>query len=165
MAGASVCAECGAKLVGGLRYTHAGKTYCYACHTRLVDRLKVEEAAKNKLYEYIRGLFSIRELPPDVSASIDRALAKGVSAEDIRLTLYFYYEICGHPRGSASQVPFVIRDHMEMAKAYEREAQRLREVNDDAQIGTTAPRTVVVTHADLANDRRVNKPKYKIEDL
>lgn len=165
MAGGSVCAECGAKIVGGLRYTHAGKTYCYACHTKLVDRLKTEEAAQNELYEYIRGLFSIPELPPDVSAAISKNLAKGISPHDIRLALYFYYEIGGHPRGSTSQIPFVIRDQLEAARAYEKEERRLREINDGKQIGTIAPRTVTVTRADLVNDRRVGKPKYKIEDL
>lgn len=70
------CSACGKKILNGLVYTHNGKAFCYECYQKMQQELAVAEEQKQQLFNYIKQLFSLGELPPDTVNVVEKELSK-----------------------------------------------------------------------------------------
>lgn len=160
----NVCNSCGAKITG-LKYTYNGKVYCYTCYQSIQEELLKAEQDKQELYNYIKQLFVIAEIPEDVVVGIDRELANGKKLKGIKNTLWYYYEVEAHICSNVSNVTYVIRDQYENARNYVREINKLKEINKNIDIDVPV-RKIVIKKSELdAQNNTKKKINYNIEDL
>lgn len=162
--GNSVCNSCGNKITG-LKYTYEGKSYCQACYQNIQQELLKTEQEKDELYNYIKQLFVISELPSDLVAGIDRELFNGKKIKGIKNTLWYYYEVNGHPCTNINSVIYTIRDQYENARNYVIQTKKIIEQNQTVNLDVP-PNVIVIKKSDL-DAQNNNRPKinYKIEDL
>lgn len=161
----TACSACGCKIANGMKYNYGGKQYCFDCYQKLQEQLLQEDEGKKELYDYIKKLFSLSEVPEDVILGIDREIAKGKKLRGIYLTIHYYYEIEEHARKNITQILYIIRDYYEAAKQYEASVRELEKVNDKVDL-TPRTRKIRLKPEDL--NKKTNppqKPKYSIEDL
>ena len=158
------CSRCKKKILNGLSYTYRGQAFCYDCYQEKQKELLAAEDEQQVLYNYIKQLFSVSELPNDVLTGINKEVAKGKKYKGMRLTLHYYYEVMENARGSIDVVPYVIRDQYDNARQYEEEVARVRKINEEIDLSNPPKRTIVITSTDLSNSRQ-RKKKCDISDL
>ena len=162
MAKSATCSRCGLKILNGLTYNCNGKTFCFNCYTIANQELETIEQERQKLYQYIRQLFSLSEVPEEIIVMINREVARGKKYKGIRLTIRYYYEILEYPHSDFTLLPWVVASQYENARAYEAEVNRVRKVNEGVDL-TPKIRTIQLTPSDLTNHRK--KKSCNIEDL
>lgn len=165
MTKAATCSRCGKKILNGLAYTHNGKAFCYECFKNMQADLLATEEEKTKLYQYIKKLFSLTELPSDTINSISKEIGKGRTYSEIQSTLYYYYEIMENKRSSIDYLPFIIKDQYENACNYKKEVAELKKVNEQVDLSHTKKRTIVLSQSDLKKQNPHKKKSYNISDL
>lgn len=158
----SRCEKCGTLLVGTAFREIEGKKYCEKCYRELVAEKKNFDNALQDLYNYIKEVFGITEIPPDIAGAVmrqityDRAKPRGLKA-----TIWYYYKVLGNtPR--IEWLSRVLKDQYGKAQEYFVEQRSIREKNMKTNI-CVEPRVVVIPR-DNINKKR-NKPKYRMEDL
>lgn len=159
------CSACGKKILNGLVYTHNGKAFCYECYQKMQQELAVAEEQKQQLFNYIKQLFSLGELPPDTVNVVEKELSKEKTIQEIHDVLYYYYEIMARPRGSLNAIPFVLKEQYENAMKYFKEAAKLKEINEGIDLSNPTAVTITMSREDLSNPARKRKLKYDISDL
>ena len=159
------CSVCGKKILNGLVYTHNGKAFCYECYQKMQQELAVAEEQKQQLFNYIKQLFSLGELPPDTVMAVEKELSRERTAQEIHDVLYYYYEIMARPRGSLNAIPFVLKEQYENAMKYFKEAATLNEINEGIDLSNATTITITMAREDLSSPVRKRKPKYDISDL
>ena len=158
----NVCSECGGRIVG-LNYSSGGKNYCQKCFDKLTAVLSSQEAEKQELLNYIREVFQVADVPPDVVSSISREIKYGKTTKGIRSTIKYYYFIEGNPPVNIASLPYVIQDQYEIARAYAKRTKEVKEKNKDIDL-TTETINIKINPRDL--DRKNQKKiAYNIEDL
>lgn len=159
-----ICNSCGNKITG-LKYTYEGKQYCQSCYQVIQQELLKTEQEKNELYNYIKQLFAVSEVPADLVSSIDRELFNGKKINGIKTTLKYYYQIMGHACNNINTVIFTIRDQYENARNYMLNIAKIIEQNKTVDLNVPA-RTVTLKKSELETQQS-NKTKinYNIEDL
>ena len=159
------CSVCGKKILNGLVYTHNGKAFCYECYQKMQQELAVAEEQKQQLFNYIKQLFSLGELPSDTVMAVEKELSRERTAQKIHDVLYYYYEIMARPRGSLNAIPFVLKEQYENAMKYFKEAAKLKEINEGVDLSNPTTITITLSREDLNSPTRKRKPKYDIGDL
>lgn len=153
------CAKCGNKIITNVR-KYQGNIYCDHCYELVMEEAQRNEEEKQKLYAFIKELFSIQELPELAIYIIDKALREGKKLSGIRGTLNYYYNIKGHSPDNIAMVGTVIQTEYENACKYYEEARRIQKINEDIDLNVD-PVTVIVKST--TNKRK--KPNYDIGDL
>ena len=159
MASAIKCTLCGNKIIGNIR-RYQGNNYCDHCYEVVMEEAQRNEDEKQKLYAFIREIFSVTELPELVIYIIDKALKEGRKLSGIRGTLNYYYNILGKPADNILSIGQIIQFEYENACKYYENARRIQKANEKVNLDVP-PVTVVVKST--KNTRK--KPKYKMEDL
>ena len=160
----STCNSCGNKITG-LKYTYEGKSYCQSCYQIIQQELLKTEQEKDDLYNYIKQLFGISEVPGDLISGIDRELFNGKKINGIKQTLKYYYQTTGHPCNNIGSVIYVIRDQYENARNYLINTIKIVEQNKIVNLDVPA-RTIQIKKSELdAQDKIKKKINYNIEDL
>ena len=156
-----ICRGCQQHIVG-MQYGYNGATYCAKCFQQLQERLSSEEGDRKTLYDTIRRIFNVTEIPDEVISAINREVKAGHKMTGLTATLRYYYDLEGHvPTGVYSAIP-VFREQYENARRYAREIARVAEHNQTVELDVP-PVTVTVTPDSLAPIR--SRPLIKIEDL
>lgn len=153
MASSNVCACCGKQLIGQKR-KYNGEFLCAECYKEKMEQEIRFQEAKGKLYDYIKGLFGLNECPDEVVYTIDKALRDGKKLKGIRNTLWYYYEVMGHPTDNYNYLSKVIREQYENAREFFKEQEEVKKKN--AQVDLHNLETVVV---------KIPAPKKKKKDL
>ena len=159
------CSVCGKKILNGLVYTHNGKAFCYECYQKMQQELAVAEEQKQQLFNYIKQLFSLGELPPDTVMAVEKELSRERTAQEIHDVLYYYYEIMARPRGSLNAIPFVLKEQYKNSMKYFKEAAKLKEINEGIDLSNPTTVTITMSREDLSSPARKRKLKYDISDL
>lgn len=129
------CQECGKKIVGQ-PHKCGSKMVCGSCYVKYQDSLLKEESKKKELYDYLKKLFGVVDCPDAVINALARFFESGKKTEGMRFTIYYYYEIMGNPPDRINEVPWVIRDYYDEAKAYIESMKKLGEENQTVSIAT-----------------------------
>lgn len=156
------CYKCKKKCVGS-GYVYQKRKYCYDCFQEFTKELEKEEKQRQELYQYIKQLFMITEIPVEVLNAISREVNDNKKLSGIKLTLKYYYEIEGNPPNSPTQIIFVIRDFYEEAKKHYAKVREIREHNEQIDLNVP-PVTVKLTLDDLSTKNK-ERFSYNIEDL
>lgn len=162
---AAACSNCGARITAGLAYSYNGKPVCYNCLKKIQSELKSVEGERDSFCQYLRGLFSLSEIPQNVLKQVDKEVAAGKGYQDLRFVIYYYYEVLGNKRGSIDSVIYVIRDQFNRAQQYKLQLEVTKEKNKGVDLSTPVVRTIVLSPEDLANPNKRKKKKYDISDL
>ena len=163
---ATTCSRCGDKILNGLSYSHNGKAFCHKCFEEIQTELLATEEDKKVLYQYIKKLFSLTEIPVEVITGINKEISKGLNYQQAKSVLYYYYEVMDNRRGSVDYIPYVLRDQYESALNYEKETEELRKINEKVDLSHTPKRKITISVADLnRKENPRNKKKYDISDL
>lgn len=157
----NVCSECGGRIVG-LNYSSGGKNYCQTCFDKLTAALSSQETEKQELLKYIREVFQVADVPADVISSISREIRRGKTTKGIRSTIKYYYFIEGNPATNIANLPYVIQDQYEAARAYAQRMKEIKEKNKDIDL-TTESVNIKINPRNL--NRKRKKIAYNIEDL
>ena len=158
----NVCSECGGRIVG-LNYSSGGKNYCQTCFDKLTAALSSQEAEKQELLKYIREVFQIADVPADVVSGISREIKHGKTTKGIRSTIRYYYFIEGNPTVNISNLPYIIQEQYEVARAYAKRMKEVKEKNAEIDLSTESV-NIKINPRDL--DRKNQKKiAYNIEDL
>lgn len=160
------CQKCGEKITGQ-KYTIDGKNYCYDCYQKILDEREKLEKDKQELYNYIKELFRIREVPSEIISMLDREISAGKKPKGMKYTLKYYYIIQGNVINYDKIVSliFVIKDYYESAKKYQKDMALLKEKNSKKVI-EDKKRIVKINPKDLEDSPRgFKKPKYDIDKL
>lgn len=163
MAGSVVCAQCGQRIIGVGNRAY-GKVYCNSCYESLMAEAQKNEIAKHELGDYICKLFSILECPPSAFYSIDMAVRDGRKISGIKGTLYYYYEILGHPadKDNIGMLGFIIKTEYENASRYFSKQKEIRKKN--AEVNLDLPPVTVKIDVNRETKQKKVMP-FKIEDL
>lgn len=159
-----ICSEC-KKKISTNRYKIGSNVYCKECFDKHMAELEDMEGKKRELYDYIKKLFVVSDIPESVLNSIDRHIAGGKKVVGIQKTLHYYYEIEEHTATRIEQVPFIINDYYETARKYEKSIRELAERNNKVDL-TPNYVTVRVRQSDLEKRKpSFKKPDYDISSL
>ena len=153
------CAKCGNRIIANIR-RYQGNNYCDHCYELVMEEAQRMEDDKQKLYSFIREMFSVSQLPELVLYIIDKALKEGKKLSGIRGTLNYYYNIKGKPVDDILSIGRIIQTEYENASKYYEEARRIQKINENIDLNVK-PVTVVVKST---KDSR-KKPNYRMEDL
>lgn len=153
------CCKCGNSIIGSLR-KYQGKIYCEHCYEVVMEEAQRFEEEKQKLINFIKDLFSVRECPEVVLYALDRALKDGKKLSGIKGTLIYYYNIKGNAADNITYVGMVIQREYNNAAKYYEDSKRIRAIND--QIDINVPPVKVAIHS-TTKERK--KPDYRMEDL
>lgn len=154
------CSKCGQNLVTGVFQIFDGKKLCSSCYAKAVEEAKQDEQALQDLFEYIKALFGITQIPFDWLEIIQTYLKDKKTYFGIRATLYYYYEILGNKADSDGPALRIVRYQYDAASQYFQEQRALREHNLATNMDATSR---VITMVSPVNVTR--KPPYNIEDL
>jgi len=155
------CFRCKQKILNW-PYSFGGHKYCYECFQIVQEEGVAEENNRASLYEAIRRIFSVKEVPEEVINAINRELKKGKKLKGLEGTLHYYYEIMGNPANSIRGVIYVFADQYENAKRYLQNSARIAEHNRSVDL---TPKTVTVRVTPESLQKGHDKPSYNIEDL
>lgn len=159
-----ICSEC-KKKISTNRYKIGSNVYCKECFDKHMAELKDIEEKKKELYNYIKKLFVVSDIPESVLNSIDRHIAGGKKVVGIQKTLHYYYEIEEHTATRIEQVPFIINDCYETARKYEKSIMELAEHNSKVDLTPECVR-VRMKQSDLEKRKpSFKKPDYDISNL
>lgn len=164
MSSVFICNACKSKITG-LKYNYEGKSYCFSCYQNIQQDLLKTEQDKQELYNYIKQLFTVSEIPQDVVAGIDRELSSGKKLKGIKSTLWYYYEVYENTRNNVSAIPFIIHDQYENAKNYVIQMNKIKEINQNIDINVPENKIVIKKSELEKNINPRNKISYNIEDL
>lgn len=156
-----ICSCCGNRITS-VKYNLNGKTLCYSCYYKAGQQTESLEQQLQPLYDYIKEIFGLADLPAVVVSQIKAEINGGKKISGIMATLKYHYTIMGAHVGSVEYIKYIIRDQYENAKAYYEQMKKLKQQN--AQVDLNVPPVVVkVTPESLKKE----KPKfgYNIEDL
>ena len=156
------CAGCGKELIG-ISYPHGGKSYCLDCHEAILSELLKAEEQKTALYNYIRELFNIGEIPEMVLMAIDRELKSGKKIKGIQSTIKYYYEVEGHEAKNIDYLSFVIKDQYDNARKYSEYIKAQQEHN--SKIDLNVPPVVIKIDPKKNYNGNRKKTSCNIEDL
>ena len=155
------CVKCGQQIVG-TKHMYGGKAYCEACYNALIAELTKLENQKAELYKYICDLFGKSECPEFVTSSIEKLLAAGRKVGGIKATLWWYYEIEGHPTDNINYIGKIISDQYENAHKYVVEQKKIQAHNAQVDLHNIPSQTVKINSD---RNKRRWKPNYRMEDL
>lgn len=155
------CCECGARLLGVAFRELGGRKYCEKCYAKAVAAKLEFDKAQEDLYAYIREIFGVESIPPEVSGAITKAISYDHAQwKGLKATIWYYYKILGN-KPVIEFLPKVLREQYESARAYLVKQRELREKNMKVDLNVK-PRVVVVRRDNHSNR---NVPKYRMEDL
>ena len=155
------CSKCGTLLVGTAFREIDGKKYCEACYQSLMAEKIVFDNAQKDLYNYIKEVFGVTYIPPEVSGAITRQISYDkAQIKGLKATIWYYYKVLNN-NPVLELLPRVLKEQYERTRQYLIDQKRIREENMKVNINVK-PRVVVVNKDDQENR---NKPKYRMEDL
>lgn len=158
--GSLYCARCNQRLIGnGHRYL--SKNYCDACYEKEMTELEALEIEKERLYGYIKELFGCTECPAEVVYNIENYIKYGKKVSGIRATIYYYYEIQGHPADNILFLNKIIREQYDNARKYYEMAKTIKKQNDQTDLNVEP----VVVQLQSNVNKKKRSIKYKMEDL
>lgn len=159
--GSSRCAKCGTLLVGTAFREIDGKKYCEKCYKEVMAEKLAFDNAQKDLYNYIKEVFGISYIPPEVIGSITRQISyDNAQIKGLKATIWYYYKVLGN-QPVIELLPRVLKEQYERTRQYLIDQRKLREKNMEVDLNV-APRVVVVNKDDTKSR---NKPKYRMEDL
>lgn len=155
------CSKCGTTFVGTAFREIDGKKYCEKCYQELVTEKIAFDNAQKDLYNYIKEVFGITFIPPEVVGAITRQISYDkVQIKGLKATIWYYYKVLGNTP-VIELLPRVLKEQYERTREYLIEQRKIREVNMKTNINVE-PRVVIISKDDQKNR---NKPKYRMEDL
>ena len=155
------CSKCGTLLVGTAFREIDGKKYCEACYQSLMAEKIAFDNAQKDLYNYIKEIFGVTYIPPEVIGAITRQISYDkVQIKGLKATIWYYYKVLGN-NPVLELLPRVLKEQYDRTRQYLIDQKKIREENMKVNINVK-PRIVVVNKDDKENR---NKPKYKMEDL
>lgn len=155
------CSKCGTLLVGTAFREIDGKRYCEACYQSLMAEKIAFDNAQKDLYNYIKEVFGVTYIPPEVVGAITRQISYDkAQIKGLKATIWYYYKVLGNTP-AIEFLPRVLREQYERTRQYLIDQKKIREENMKVNINVE-PRVVVVNKDD---QRSRNKPKYRMEDL
>ena len=158
MAEALLCSKCKTSIVGHIN-KYGNNLYCDHCYEEIMANLQRLEEEKNKLYAFVKDLFSIREIPDPVVFALNKAISEGKKPSGIQGTLIYYYKVKENPVEDIAYLGLIIQKEYNNAANYFAENKRIKEAN--AAIDIQVP-TVTVR---ISTTEQKAKYKYKMEDI
>ena len=149
----SRCSKCGTLLVGTAFREIDGKRYCEACYQSLMAEKIAFDNAQKDLYNYIKEVFGVTYIPPEVVGAITRQ----ISYDKVQIK---GLKVLGN-NPVLELLPRVLKEQYDRTRQYLIDQKKIREENMKVNINVK-PRVVVVNKDDQENR---NKPKYRMEDL
>lgn len=153
------CAKCGNRIISNI-HKFQGNLYCDHCYELIMEEAQKLEDEKQKLYNFIKELFSINELPELAIYIIDKALKEGKKLSGIRGTLNYYYRILGKSTDDILNIGRIIQFEYDNACKYYEEARRIQALNE--QVNLNVP-PINVKIKSTRNERK--KPNYNMEEI
>jgi len=169
-----ICSNCNKKITNGFKYSFNGKAVCLDCYLKLTNqqtqeseqqKLKVneEDPQKKELYDYIKKLFKITDIPSDVISFIEREIKYNrMKYSGIKYAIYYTYELLEQSK-DIMFLTYNLQRKYEEAKLFYQQRKDVNSKNDQFEFKETNT-TVVVTREAL-DKKTKKKPKYSIEDL
>ena len=152
------CPKCQEIIIGSGRL-YNGKLYCDRCYKIVIDEALNFENEKRALYEFIKELFAIDELPDSWVATIDQLVSSGKTLAGIRMTLTYYYTILGNTPNMMYGLS-IVKKYYEETRQYAIKQQEIMQKNMEHE---EKAETVTVKITRPVSTRK--KPNYRIEDL
>ena len=155
------CSKCGTFLVGTAFREIDGKRYCEACYQSLMAEKIAFDNAQKDLYNYIKEVFGVTYIPPEVVGAITRQISYDkAQIKGLKATIWYYYKVLGN-NPVLELLPRVLKEQYERTRQYLIDQKKIREENMKVDINVK-PRVVIINKDDQENR---NKPKYRMEDL
>ena len=152
------CPKCQQVIIGS-GHLYNGKLYCDQCYKLVVDEALNIENEKRGLFDFIKELFAIEEIPESWVIKVDKLLHSGKTIAGIRMTLTYYYTILGHapiPTYGLS----IIDSFYEETRQYAIKQQEIMQKNIEH---VEKSETVTVKIRRPVSEKK--KTNYRIEDL
>ena len=89
------CPKCQQVIIGS-GHLYNGKLYCDQCYKLVMEETLNIENEKRGLFDFIKELFGIEEIPESWIVKVDKLLRSGKTIAGIKMTLTYYYNILGH---------------------------------------------------------------------
>ena len=153
------CSKCGNGIIGAAR-KYQGKIYCEHCYEIVMEEAQRFEEEKQKLYTFIKDLFSVTDCPEVVLYAVDRALKDGRKLSGIKGTLIYYYQENGNTPDNINIIGTIIQKNYDKAAEYFKKKKEQRAINEKIDINVPP---VTVQIRSTSQERK--KPKYRMEDL
>ena len=152
------CPKCQEIIIGSGRL-YNGKLYCDRCYKIVIDEALNFENEKRALYEFIKELFAIDELPDSWVATIDQLVSSGKTLAGIRMTLTYYYTILGNTPNMTYGLN-IVKKYYEETRQYAIKQQEIMQKNMEHE---DHHKVVTVQINKPTGGKR--KISYRIEDL
>lgn len=152
------CPKCQQIIIGSGRLFN-GKLYCDQCYKIASDEAQNFENEKRSLFEFIKELFAIDELPDSWVVTIDQLVSSGKTLAGIRMTLTYYYTILGNTPNMVYGLS-IVKKYYEETRQYAIKQQEIMQKNMEHE---DKAETVTVKITRPVSTRK--KPNYRIEDL
>lgn len=124
------------------------------------EKIAIDNAQKD-LYNYIKEVFGVTYIPPEVAGAITRQISYDkIQIKGLKATIWYYYKVLGNTP-VLELLPRVLKEQYNRTRQYLIDQKKIREENMKVNINVK-PRVVVVNKDDQGNR---NKPKYRMEDL
>lgn len=152
------CPKC-QQIIIGAGHLYNSKLYCDQCYKIVIEEAQNLEIEKRNLFDFIKELFGIDEMPDSWSVTIDRLIRSGKTIAGIKMTLTYYYNILGHNPDTTYGLG-IIEKYYEETRQYAIKQQEIMQKNLEHE---EKSETVTVKISRPVSTRK--KPKYRIEDL
>ena len=152
------CPKC-QQIIIGSGHLYNGKLYCDQCYKIAIEEAQNFENEKRVLFDFIKELFVIDELPDSWIATVDQLVRSGKTLSGIRMTLTYYYQILGNIPNATYGLS-IVNKYYEETRQYALKQQEIMQKNLEHQ---EKAETVTVKITRPVSMRK--KPNYRIEDL
>lgn len=148
------------QVVIGTGHLFNGQLYCDSCYPLVLKSAEDIESQKTELYEFIRNLFGIDELPDSWMVSITKMLKSGKTISGIRMTLTYYTSILGYSISPGMGITNLIDKYYEETRQYAIRQQEIITANQQHVDNSKA--VTIRINRPVSSKRR---PTCNIEDL
>ena len=152
------CPRCQQVIIGS-GHLYNGKLYCDQCYLEIIQEVEKQESEKRDLYDFIKDLFMIEQIPESWIATIDHLLVSGKTIAGIKMTLSYYYNILGNTPNTAYGLS-IVKNYYEETRQYALKQQEIMQQNLQHE---EKNETVTVKINRPVSQKR--KTTYRIEDL
>lgn len=152
------CPKCQQVIIGS-GHLYNGKLYCDQCYKIAIDEAQNFETEKRSLFDFIKELFGIDELPESWNATIDQLVRSGKTLGGIRMTLTYYYQILGNTPSVTYGLSIVSKYYEETRQYALKQEEIMRKNLTHEEKSETI---TVKINRPVSQKRKLN---YRIEDL
>ena len=152
------CPNCQQTIIGS-GHLYNGKLYCDQCYLNIIEEVQRHENEKRGLFDFIKELFGVEEIPENWIVEIEQNLKSGKTISGITQTLKYYYYILGNNPNPDYGLG-IIKKYYEETRQYAIKQQEIMQNNLNHQ---DKSETVTVRISRPVSTRK--KPTYRIEDL